>query len=130
MAAIINFLRGVINTIITFFETVRSFFLYIWEFIENIPKYIIDFLCIAWEWFLDLGPWFFSFIYSFFIDLFPADVQSSIDTTMNSTISPYYNVINAWVPLDLASSLIVTYFIFVTVYIVVAWVIKLIPMEG
>lgn len=130
MSTIINFLRSVIDAIIRFFETVKEFFIYLWDIIENLPAYIIDGLVTIWEWFLSLGPWFFSLIYSGFVSLFPQDTQEIINTNISETVSPYYNLINVWVPLDLAQSLILCYFTFVAVYIVVAWIIKLIPGEG
>ena len=37
MSTIINFLRSVIDAIIRFFETVKDFFIYLWDIIENLP---------------------------------------------------------------------------------------------
>ena len=124
-----NFLLSIKNFFVTLLSEIIQFFLNIWNFIVKIFDYCLDFFISILDYLLDLGPRFFSLIIDSFIKLLPSGAQHSVDSAM-SAISPYVSFINSWVPLDTISTCIVIYFTFVTVYICVAWVIKLIPCEG
>lgn len=129
LESIKNFLLSIKNFFVTLISEIIQFFLNIWNFIVKIFDYCLDFFISVFEWVLGLGPRFFSLIIDSFISLLPPGAQNSVDSAL-SVISPHISFINSWVPLDSISTCIVIYFTFITVYICVAWVIKLIPCEG
>lgn len=86
-----------------------------------------------WEAVLDALKDFFAWIFSFFTDFLawalglilaalPADLDMPI-----STISGYFAMVNAWVPLDVAFSLITAYYAFYSVLLGVRWLKSFIP---
>lgn len=128
MSKILEFFSWLADALVSFFESILNFILYIIDFLSDIFDIVTDFVL---EKLASVYSWISDIYNSFMLELTDAipDLSSYWETSLGF-LKPYLYVADEWVNISLFFDLFIAYVIFLTVFISVKMVLKLIPTIG